>query len=87
MNNVNKIKEIVEFIASNGRSRAASVSVSTLPEPREYYMDKNGKIVSKPITKEKDPCVSTTLGGKAASVPEQENKAKAIAEFMFARRY
>jgi hypothetical protein len=79
--NIDSVYEMMSRLKGVG-SRAAS----TLPEPREYFME-NGKIVSRPIVPQKDPCVTTILGkamptGKAASVTALENKARAIAEFL-----
>ena len=53
------------------RCKKGSRAASSLPEPREWYLDKDGVIVSKP------------LESKAASVTSQRiNKVKIIANFL-----
>jgi hypothetical protein len=93
-------EQLFELIGLLRRNRQASKAASTkanIPEPRSWFMDKNGKIVSEPIVPQKDPCVSMSLGkamptgkaGSVSSVPAQENvnvnKARVITEFLFNR--
>jgi hypothetical protein len=45
-------EQLFELIALLRRNRQASKAASTkanIPEPRSWFMDKNGKIVSEPI--------------------------------------
>jgi hypothetical protein len=59
------------------RTQRSKTASTKLPEPRSWFMDKNGKIVSEPLVQ----------GSKSASVsvPVRDNKAKVIADFISRR--
>ena len=50
-------EQVIEMVGRNRQSRSAS-----LPEPRSWYMDNNGVIVSKPLVKEKENPYQMSLG-------------------------
>ena len=58
------------MVGRNRQSRSAS-----LPEPRSWYMDNNGVIVSKPLVKEKENLTQMSLGksGKAVYYRYQQD--------------
>ena len=70
--------QMMTRMRENSRSRVASTSTSTstpFQEPREWYLDKNGVVVSKPI-ESKGASVSVTPQGINV------NKLKAIHDFI-----
>ena len=61
-------------------SRTASTSTSTpFQEPREWYLDKNGVIVSRPIEDSKAASAAVVT---QQSINHNNNKVKVIADFI-----
>ncbi len=89
-----------QVISMIGRGRSTgSRAASSIPEARISEMDSNGVLVSKPLKRvqeitetkeqeqEKEPIV-IDLQSKAGSVTRTGiNKARVIADFLFAKRY